>query len=851
MAHSLPDLLDDLEQDQKSCSNDQVLEREREMKRSELRAGLVCPVCEHGLRDPVSFNCGHRVCRQCISSFRDQPGPSGDPACPQCGKRPRTTPEWNLHLQQQSVVRQHEPCFEEHRPAPLPTCIAAHTGGVNVVPHFENSNVGGSVNINVTLQAQMREDTSQAVQSSVRKQVDDVMQQVKEEHKASLKEKFQFVFEGNTDYETPLEQIYTKLYITGGESQGVNDEHEVWQIEKRSRREKATDTPINCNDIFKPLPGKNRPIRTVMTKGIAGIGKTVSVHKFILDWAERKANQDVDFVFVLPFRELNLIKDDQYSLSELLNDFHPELAEIEDTKTFAACNVLFICDGLDESQLELDFHKNKRLTDVTKTSSVDVLLTNIIKGNLLPKALLWITSRPAAANQIPRKCINQVTEVRGFNDPQKEEYFRKRISDENLASTIISHLTTSRSCYIMCHIPVFCWISAQVLVQMMMTNEIGDIPTTLTEMYTHFLLIQTNLANEKYQGRNEADALKILESSKDFILKLGRLAFEHLNKGNLMFYEKDLNEYGIDVSEAAVYCGLCTEIFKEESVLYKKKVYCFVHLSIQEFFAALYVFHCCVTKNVKELEPFLKNEPKECPLDELPLDGLLQMIVVKALQSKNGHLDLFLRFLVGISLETTQKLLQGLLPQSENGSESVVKMRKYFRDQDVLLGDYSPERFINLLQCLTEMKDNSVQEDILEYLKSENRAETELSAPHCSALAYMLQMSEEVLDELDINNYNTGITGHLRLLPVVRNCRKAILSGIVLTSQCFELLASILQFADSPLRDLDLSNIAFHDKEMLFFAGLKPPHCKLETLRGHRSYRLGLKTPGPEFQQTE
>lgn len=80
------------------------------------------------------------------------------------------------------------------------------------------------------------------------------MHRVKEEHKASLKEKFQFVFDSNTDNETHLESIYTKLYITGGESQGVNDEHEMWQIEKRSRRKKSPESPINCNDIFNPLP---------------------------------------------------------------------------------------------------------------------------------------------------------------------------------------------------------------------------------------------------------------------------------------------------------------------------------------------------------------------------------------------------------------------------------------------------------------------------------------------------------------------------------------------------------------------------------------------------------------------
>ncbi|KAM3850067.1 NACHT, LRR and PYD domains-containing protein 3-like, partial [Diretmus argenteus] len=216
---------------------------------------------------------------------------------------------------------------------------------------------------------------------------------------------------------TLLNQIYTELYITEGGSGEVNEEHEVRQIETASRKAATPETPITCGDIFKPLPGREEPIRTVMTRGVAGIGKTVLTQKFTLDW------------------------------------------------------------------------------------------------NLLPSARVWITTRPAAANQIPPECVDMVTEVRGFTDPQKEEYFRKRITDQKLARRIISHIKRSRSLHIMCHIPVFC------------------------------------------------------------------------EEGNLIFYESDLTE-----------CG--------------------------------------------------------------------QSAVDKALKGPNGHLDLFLRFLLGLSLETNQTLLQGLVDQT-------------------------------------------------------------------------------------------------------------------------------------------------------------------------------------------
>ncbi|XP_058616123.1 NACHT, LRR and PYD domains-containing protein 3-like isoform X2 [Onychostoma macrolepis] len=659
------------------------------------------------------------------------------------------------------------------------------------------------------------------------------------QQKTNLKKKYQCVFEGIAKQgdSTLLNNIYTDLYITQGGSEQVNTEHEVRQIEIASRRHKSQEIQVECKNLFE-TPEQDKKIRTVLTKGVAGIGKSVSVQKFVLDWAEGKENQDIGFIFPLPFREMNLKEKEPQSLIDLITQFFPETKGLN-LKRRNQFKVLFILDGLDEFRLPLNFN-SETWCDLSSPASLDVLLTNLIKGNLLPSALIWITTRPAASSKIPPDCIDRVTEIQGFNDSQKEEYFKKRFTDENQAKEIIGHIKQSKSLFIMCHIPVFCWISATVL-QNILEQKINnlknnqaddasntpqesnseDTPQTLTQMYTHFLQFQILQSRQKYDGKYAAD----VSWDKEAILSLGKLAFQQLEKNNVIFYDTDLEACGIEVYKASVYSGMCTQIFKEEKGIVLGTMYCFVHLSIQEFIAALYV-HLFLDINKKSV--FVHESTEQENKNETMID-LLKTAVDKALKSDNGHLDLFLRFLLGLSLQSNQLLFRGLLTQEDDNDQSKKEIVQYIKQK--LAANLSPERSINLFYCLNELNDQTLVKEIQTHLSKGSLSSAEISPAQWSALAFVLLTSEEEQEEFELQKFKKSDESLIRLSAVIKTSKRALLNDCDLTDKSCSTLATVLG-SNTSLKMLNMNNNNLQDSGVkLLCTGLKNIQCKLEILR--------------------
>ncbi len=236
----------------------------------------------------------------------------------------------------------------------------------------------------------------------------------------------------------------------------------------------------------------------------------------------------------------------------------------------------------------------------------------------------------------------------------------------------------------------------------------------------------------------------------------------------MIFYDTDLEACGIDVYKASVYSGMCTQIFKEETGIVLGTMYCFVHLSIQEFIAALYA-HLFLDINNKYV--FDRDSTEQENKSETMFD-LLKTAVDKALESDNGHLDLFLRFLLGLSLQSNQRLLQGLLTQKNGNDRSKKEIVQYIKQK--LEDNLSPERSINLFYCLNELNDQTLVKDIQTHLSKGSLSSADLSPAQWSALVFVLLTSEEEMEEFELQKFKKSDECLIRLSAVIKTSKRAL-----------------------------------------------------------------------------
>lgn len=326
------------------------------------------------------------------------------------------------------------------------------------------------------------------------------------------------------------------------------------------------------------------------------MGKSVLVQRTIVDWCEDRALQHIQLLC-----PLSVPQQQSWTLMELLQSLCPGLSQWSLSK-LRHLRLLFILDGLDEWRLPLDFSTNNKHCDPEAPASLDVLLTNLMLGNLLPEAQLWIICRPAAARSIPPKLIHRVTEVRGFDDPQKETYFLHKLQDEDQARTVLATIRSSAALHSMCHLPLFCSTTASAWAVQ---------SSSITQLFLHFLSYHMMNMRLRY-GLQRCRVSTVIHC-------LSCVAHEQLQRGELQFWDHHVRAFGLTLTEAVLYSGLCTEVSTHWA-------FSFLHVSLQEFLAALFV-HLSNCGDEEKLHGALGDHPLFFYfLQELSLDSSVSLL---------------------------------------------------------------------------------------------------------------------------------------------------------------------------------------------------------------------------------
>ncbi|XP_064582016.1 NLR family CARD domain-containing protein 3 isoform X2 [Zonotrichia leucophrys gambelii] len=595
--------------------------------------------------------------------------------------------------------------------------------------------------------------------------------------------------------ETGALQRLTNLLLVEGLTDIQQKEHDILQVET-TKGLPSTSKSIPLEKLFLPLSKLSIPPRISVTVGVAGIGKSTLVKLFVCSWAKGEISRDILFVLPLTFKELNT--HEKLSAERLLSSACPPVPA-------GAARTLLILDGLDEFKTPLDFSNAAVCTDPKKEIQVDNLITNIIRGNLLQEASVWVTARPAAAGQIPSGLVDRMTEIRGFGAAEMKDFLDHMFLDNrDLSSQVLQHIRANRSLHVLCTIPGFCRISASSVAYFLkhssdQSQEAPVVPRTLSEIYSYYFKMA--LSGDWQEKPREALRIEqAVNTSKKLVGSLGRLAFSGLLRRKHVFYEQDMKAHGIDLS--LLHSCLCTRLLLKEDMP-ASTAYYFSHLTIQEFLAALY-YYTAAKRAIFDL--FVESGVSWPKLGFL---SHFRNAAQRALQAEDGQLDVFMRFLSGLLSPPVNRLLSGwlLLQDEQEGWRS--------QAVDALQGCLQAEhavswRAVNAMRCLQELQHTDTAQAVEEALRSGTLAGM-LTPINCSALAYLLQVSDVCLEEVNLSScltYNVC----KRLLSQLLFCHSLRLDNNQFKDDVMELLGSVLSGKDCQIQRLSLAENQISNK---------------------------------------
>ncbi|XP_011383931.1 NACHT, LRR and PYD domains-containing protein 12 isoform X2 [Pteropus vampyrus] len=555
---------------------------------------------------------------------------------------------------------------------------------------------------------------------------------------------------------------------------------------------------IQMETLFEPDEERPEPPRTVVLQGAAGMGKSMLAHKVMLDWADGRLFRDrFDYVFYIHCREMNQSASDQ-SVQDLLSSCWPEPSAPLWELVQVPERLLFIIDGFDE--LRPSFHDSQGPCCLCweEKQPTELLLSSLIRKKLLPELSLLITTRPAALEKLHRLLEHpRHVEVLGFSEAERKEYFYKYFHNTEQAGQVFNFVRDNEPLFTLCFVPLVCWVVCTCLKQQLEGGGLlRQTSRTTTAVYMLYLL-------SLMQPKPGSPTLQPPPNQRG----LCSLAADGLWNQKILFEEQDLRKHGLDGVDVSSFLNM--NIFQKD--INCEKFYSFIHLSFQEFFAAMY---------------YIMDGGES---GASPHQNLRRLLAEYAF-SERSFLALTVRFLFGLLNEETRSYLEKCLCWKVSPNIKV-ELLQYIRSKAQSEGSTLQRGSLEFLSCLYELQEKEFIQQALGHFqvvvvssittKMEHMVSSFCMKNCRSILVLHLYGAAYSADEEDGARWTSGPRMPLTPSPE-RN---------ILPDAYSEQLAAALS-TNPNLMELALYRNALGNRGVkLLCQGLQHPNCKLQNLR--------------------